>query len=868
MDIGTVRPIDINVEMRDSYLDYAMSVIVARALPDARDGLKPVHRRILYAMYDMGIRANTAFKKSARIVGEVLGKYHPHGDSAVYDSMARMAQSFSMRYPLVDGQGNFGSIDGDSPAAMRYTEARLSAIAEVLLEDLDKDTVDFADNFDGSLQEPLALPARLPNLLLNGASGIAVGMATNIPPHNLIEIAQAVDFLIGTMTAPEGEGIDEDLVDVSVEHLLQFVKGPDFPTGGLIVGMEGVVNAYATGRGRVVMRAVTHVELMEGGRERIVITEIPYQISKSSIIEKIASLAREGKLDAISDLRDESDRRGMSIVIELKRGAQPRKVINQLLKHTSLQTTFGVQMLALVNNEPRLLSLKGALRHFINHRREVIARRTQFELDRARRRAHILEGLLIAIANLDKVIATIRKSDDADDARAQLMANYQLTEPQAQAILDMQLRRLASLEQQKIQEEYNALLNQIAEFEDLLAHPKKILYLIRDDLNKLADHYGDNRQTKIVPDADDNFNEEDLIPDEDVLIFITRQGYVKRVSANDYRTQHRGGKGVTGITTRDRDDVDHLFAAGSHDSILFFSDRGKVYQEKAYQIPESSRIAKGLQLSSVLALETGEHITAALPVQSFEDAEYCTMVTRHGRIKRVEISAFEVVRPSGLIAISLDEGDELGWVKLTTGDQELILVTRAGMSIRFHEDDVRHMGRSAAGVNAIKLQGDDEVAGMDVITDPNEALLVVMQNAFGKRTMIEEYPRQARYGLGVRTLARNDVTGPIIGAFVVKPGDQITIITTSGMALRTPVDNISEMSRSTRGVQLMKVASGDSLVSVALLDEDRRMEREKALKAESDELISAAPEASQAELPLAENVAEDEPIEPEPEQDE
>jgi DNA gyrase subunit A len=860
MNIGAVRPVDINDEMRNSYLDYAMSVIVARALPDARDGLKPVHRRILYAMHDMGMRANTQYKKSARIVGEVLGKYHPHGDTAVYDSMARMAQTFSMRYTLVDGQGNFGSIDGDSPAAMRYTEARLASIAELLLEDIEKNTVNFTDNFDGTLQEPVVLPSRLPNLLLNGASGIAVGMATNIPPHNLGEIIQAASFLIDRMTAPEGDVIDEDLTDVTVDDLMQFVQGPDFPTGGIIIGREGIVNAYATGRGRVVMRADMHIEPMEGNRHRIVVTEIPYQVNKTGIIEKIALLAREGTIDMISDLRDESDRRGMSIVIELKRNAQPKKVLNQLLKHTALQSTFGVQMLALVNGEPRLLSLKAALRHYINHRRDVIERRTRFDLDRAQKRAHILEGLLSAIGNLDAVIQTIRQSNDADEARDSLMNLFNLSEAQAQAILDMQLRRLASLERQKIEEEYQGLLQLVAELEDLLAHPRKILLLIRDDLAQLAETYGDSRQTRIVPDVDDSFSEEDLIPDEDVFIIITRHGYIKRVVASDYRTQHRGGKGVTGITTRESDDVEHILAAGSHDSILFFSDRGKVYQEKAYQIQEAGRAAKGTHLQSILSLESAERITAILAVPNFDEAEYCTMVTRQGRIKRVEVGAFEVVRPSGLIAISLDEeeGDSLGWVKLTTGTQDLILVTAHGQSIRFIESDVRPMGRTAAGVNAIKLQGDDVLAGMDVITDPALNVLIVTQNAFGKQTPLKEYPLQARYGMGVRTLTQRELTGSIVGAFVVKPNDQVAFITQGGMALRTEVKNISEIGRSTRGVQLMNLAAGDAIVSVALLDEERRLQREKTLEAEQEPLTTANPdEPQQVSLPLDDTPAED-----------
>jgi len=837
MEIGTVRPVDINEEMRDSYLDYAMSVIVARALPEARDGLKPVHRRILYAMHDMGIRANSPYKKSARIVGEVLGKYHPHGDSAVYDAMARMAQDFSMRYPLIDGQGNFGSIDGDSPAAMRYTEARLSPLADILLEDIDKNTVDFTDNFDGTLQEPLILPARLPNLLLNGVAGIAVGMATNIPPHNLVEVAQAVDYLIGQMAAPEGEVIDEELDHVKPEDLLHFIQGPDFPTGGIIVGMEGIVSAYATGRGRVVMRAAMHTEPMEDGeRFRIVVTEIPYQINKSSILERIAALAREGRLDMIADLRDESDRDGMSIVIELKRGAQPKTVINRLLKYTPLQSTFAVQMLALVDGEPRLLSLKAALRHYINHRHEVIERRTVFELDRALRRAHVLEGLLVAIANLDAVIQTIRSSDDAEDARNRLMENFNLSEAQAQAILDMQLRRLAALERQSIEEEYQRLLELIAEYEDLLAHPKKILYMIRDDLNQLAEKYGDARRTVIVPDVSEGLNETDLIPDEDVFVFITREGYAKRVTVNAYRAQRRRGKGRIGIVTKETDDVQHLFAARTHDSILFFSDRGKVYHEKVYQIPDAGRTDKGVLLHTILALGPDETITAAVPVPDFDEVEYCTMVTRQGRIKRVEVSAFESVRPSGLIAISLDDGDRLSWVKLTKGGQDLLLVTMSGQSIRFNEDQVRATGRSAGGINAIRLRRGDMVAGVDVLTDPEMEVLVVTRQGYGKVSSQNDYPRQRRYGVGVRTLARNEKTGPVIDARAVRPTDHVTIVTTNGKALRTAVAEISRMGRNTQGVQLINLAEGDTVASIALHDELQRLEREEALAAEGGAL--------------------------------
>ena len=842
MDIGTVRPVDINEEMRDSYLDYAMSVIVARALPDARDGLKPVHRRILYAMHDLGIRSNSSYKKSARIVGEVLGKYHPHSDAAVYDAMARMAQDFSMRYMLVDGQGNFGSVDGDRPAAMRYTEARLASIAELLLENIGENTVDFGDNFDSSLQEPLVLPAKLPNLLLNGVAGIAVGMATNIPPHNLRELSAAIDFMLEEMSAPEGIDIDEDLNDVTVEHLLQFVKGPDFPTGGIIVGNEGVTHAYATGKGRLVVRARMHVEEMEsrradeGNRFRIVVTEIPYQVNKTGIIERIAALVREGRLDHISDLRDESDRRGMSIVIELKRGAQPRTVMNRLLKYTSLQTTYSVQILALVNSEPRMLSLKAALKHYINHRREVIVRRTEYELERAKNRAHILEGLLVAIANLDEVIRTIRESDSADDAREALIDRFALTEPQAQAILDMQLRRLAALERLKIEQEYQALIDRIAELEDLLAHPKKVLAVIREELNELTEKFGDERKTEIIPGAAEGLDESDLVYDEDVFISLTREGYIKRVPVAEYRIQGRGGKGIIGMTTKDTDDLAHIFAAGTLDSILFFSDRGKVYHEKAYNIHDYGRTGKGVPINAILPLSMDETITAMVPVQNFDDVNYCTMITRQARIKRVAMSEFEAVRPSGLIAITLNDDDELRWVKTTRGEQDLLLVTQNGQSIRFNEEGVRAMGRTAAGVNAIRLVDDDVVAGVDVIEDENLDLLVVTRNAYGKRTPVNEYNTQARYGLGVRTLARNEKTGPVIDARVVRPGDHLTLITANGKALRTDVVNISQIGRNTQGVRLMKLRDGDEVASIALLDQERRVEREEALEAERRKL--------------------------------
>jgi len=805
--IGTVQMADIDETMRTAYLDYAMSVIVARALPDARDGLKPVHRRILYAMQDMGIRANTAYKKSARIVGEVLGKYHPHGDAAVYESMARMAQDFSMRYLLVDGQGNFGSVDGDAPAAMRYTEARLHRMAEEMLADLEKNTVDFGDNFDGTLQEPTVLPGRLPNLLLNGSAGIAVGMATNIPPHNLKEVAAAVIYLI--------ENYDT-IDDIPVEFLLKFIPGPDFPTGGIIVGTEGIEAAYGSGKGRIILRGKAHIEEMTGNRHRIVVTEIPYQVNKSTLIERIADLVREEKIDAISDLRDESDRRGMSIVIELKRGSQPKKVLNQLYKYTALQTTFGVQMLALVDGEPRLLPLKKALQIFIDHRQLVLTRRTQFELEKARARAHILEGLLKALNNLDAVIQTIRESPDADVAKERLMKRFKLTEIQALAILDMQLRRLAALERQKIEDEYKQLKEQIAHLEDLLAHPKKILALIQDDLRELVEKYGDERRTHIAVEATENLSEADLVPDEAVLISLTARGYVKRVAAAAFRAQGTGGRGVTGHATKEEDEILTLIPARSLDTMLFFSDRGKVYSEKVYQIPDADRAARGIPLVNVLSLDPGETITAAVSVPSFEVAEFITLATRNGKIKRMALSELASVRPSGIIAIGLEQKDELDWARLTHGQDEVILVTEQGKALRFPETEVRPMGRSAGGVSGIKLAGDDKVTSMEVIEKGGDLVLVTTQG-YGKRTPLGEYPAKGRATGGVQTIAKNaaDKIGVITAARVVQPGDDLTLISANGMVLRMKVKDVRQAGRATRGVHLMDVKEGDRVASIA-----------------------------------------------------
>ena len=805
--IGSVQLVDIDEQMRTAYIEYAMSVIVARALPDARDGLKPVHRRILFAMQELGIRSNTAYKKSARIVGEVLGKYHPHGDAAVYESMARMAQDFSMRYMLVDGQGNFGSIDGDSPAAMRYTEARLAKMAEEMLSDIEKNTVDFTDNFDGSLQEPQVLPSRLPNLLLNGTSGIAVGMATNIPPHNLRELSAAINFMIDKY---------DQIDDITVEDLMKFVSGPDFPTGGIIVGKEGIEQAYGTGKGRIVVRGVAHIEEMKAGRYRIVITEIPYQINKTSLIERIADLARSGKIDEISDLRDESDRRGMNIVIELKKNAQPKKVLNRLFKYTALQSTFGVSMLALVENQPRTLPLKKSLLLFIQHRQEVITRRTQFDLDKARHRAHILEGLLIALANLDDVIETIRKSPDAEIAKERLITRFSLSEIQAQAILDMQLRRLAALERQKIEEEYKQVQAQIAFFEDLLSDPKKILTIIQEDMKDISEKFGDERRTRVAIEANETFNEEDLVADESVLVSMTARGYIKRVQVSSYRSQGVGGKGVTGHSTKQEDEVINLIPAHTLDTMLFFSDRGKVYAEKVYQIPDADRTNKGIPLVNILSLDPNEVITAAVSVPKFEDGKFITLATTQGKVKRMSLSALSSVRPSGIISINLAEGDELGWARLTSGKDDIILVTEQGQALRFSEDNLRTMGRTGQGVRGIRLDSEDRLTSMEVV-EPNGSLLVVTAKGYGKRTELSDYPSRSRGAKGIATISKKSLKliGLIASARVVQTSDLITIISANGNVLRAKVKNLRLAGRTTRGVKLMGMNEGDRVVSLA-----------------------------------------------------
>jgi DNA gyrase subunit A len=808
-DFGTVQIIDIEREMRSAYLDYAMSVIVSRALPDARDGLKPVQRRILYAMHDLGLRPDRPHKKSARIVGEVLGKYHPHGDLAVYNAMARMAQDFSLRYPLVDGQGNFGSIDGDNPAAMRYTEARLDQIASELLQDIDKGTADWVDNFDGSLQEPQVLPARLPNLLVNGSAGIAVGMATNIPPHNLLEVCDALDHLIDHWDTPD---------DVTLDDLMTYVKGPDFPTGGVIVGREGIVQAYAAGRGRIIVRAKAEIEEMDGDRHRIVVTEIPYQLNKTTLLERIAELVRSDRLTSISDLRDESDRRGLRIVIELKRGTQPRKALNRLFKYTPLQSTFGAQMLALVDNEPLLLSLKRALQHYVEHRRDVLIRRSRYELEKAQHRAHILEGLLIALDHLDAVIQTIRQSPDVSTARERLMGRFALTEIQAEAILDMPLRRLAALERQKIEDEYAELGDRIDYLQDLLASPHKILQLIKDDLTKLKEQYGDERRTHIVLGTAE-LEEEDLIAEEEVFVSITEHGYIKRVPMDVYRTQRRGGRGVIGVDIGEKDAVLHFFPAHTLDSILFFSDHGKVYQKRTYEIPSAGRTAEGDLLVGLINLDANEQVTAVVAVSDFEEEGYLTMFTRLGRVKRTKLTEFEDVRPSGLIAMRLERGDELGWVRRTQGGQELIIVTEQGRALRFRENEVRPVGRNAMGVYAIKLGPGDRVVSASVV-DPQADLLTVTAKGYGKRTPLSAFRVQGRYTKGVLCFKGMDA-GTIAAARVVRPGDEITFITAGGIALRTHAHEISRQGRRTRGVTVMDLKDGDEIASVAVLGDGR-----------------------------------------------
>jgi DNA gyrase subunit A len=808
VEIGNVRLASVETEMRQSFLDYAVSVIVQRALPDARDGLKPVHRRVLYAMAEMGMRSTARYRKSAGIVGEVLKSFHPHSDDAVYDTLVRMAQDFSLRYPLVDGQGNFGSVDGDSPAAMRYTESRLTTIADELLADLDKNTVDFQPNYDASTEEPKVLPARLPNLLVNGSAGIAVGMATNIPPHNLGEICDAVQLLV-------------ENPDATIEDLLEVVTGPDFPTGGTILGREGIKAAYATGRGRIVVRAKAFVEeAARGGRYQIVVTELPYQVNKALLMERIAEMVRDGKLDGISDLRDESDRSGMRAIIELKRDAQPTKVLNNLFKHTQLQTSFGVNMVALVERgtQPRTLTLKRALQEYITHRQEVITRRTEFELERARRRAHVLEGLKIALDNIDQVIATIRNSRTTETARANLIKAFTLTEIQANAILDMRLARLAGLERKKVEDELKEVRAEIRRLETLLGDPKLILAVIRADMDALKEKYGDERRTRIQ-DISGALSEEDLIPEVDVLVTLTNRGYVKRSVGENFRTQRRGGRGVTGVTMRDEDAIQHILAANSHDWLLVFTNRGKVYQLKVHELPDAGRTAKGMPIINLINMQPDETVTTFLKVKDYASGQYLFFTTRLGRVKRTALDQFRSVRSSGLIAIGLDPEDELAWVRMTSGEDDIMLVSQGGQAVRFREEVVRPMGRPAAGVIGIRMtQGDRVIASEAVV--PGKDLLVVAQKGLGKRTRTDHFITKGRGGKGVTAMKLTARTGQIVGAGMVDNDHTLMLMSTSGKVIRLPVSQIPTIGRQTQGVTLMKLAA-DEMVATMTTEERR-----------------------------------------------
>lgn len=794
----SIKDRDIGTEMRDSFMDYAMSIIVSRALPDVRDGLKPVHRRILFAMSELGMSPDKPHKKSARIVGEVIGKYHPHGDSAVYESMVRMAQDFSMRYMLVDGHGNFGSIDGDFAAAMRYTEARLSKIAMELLRDINKETIDFAPNYDGEESEPVVLPARYPNLLVNGVTGIAVGMATNIPPHNLNEVIDGVQALI----------VNPDITPV---ELMDYIKGPDFPTAAFIMGRQGIRQAYLTGRGSVTMRARATIE-ENNGKARIIVHELPYQVIKARLVEKIAELVREKKIEGITDLRDESDRNGMRVVIELRRDVNPSIVLNNLYKQTQLQSNFGINMLALVNGEPKTLNIRDMLYHYLQHQIEVIRRRTEFELKKAEARAHILEGLRIALDHLDEVIALIRASQTADQAREGLITRFSLSHEQAQAILDMRLQRLTGLERDKIEAEYEELMRKIAEYKAILADEQLVLDIISTELSELKDRFGDERRTELMA-SDEEILDEDLIPREDVIISITHTGYIKRLPVGTYRSQKRGGKGVVGMGTKDDDFVEHLFVSNTHHYLLFFTNKGKVYKLKAYEIPDLNRTARGTPIINLIQIEQGETINAVIPVQEFDSEHYLFFATRQGVVKKTPLDDYVNIRKVGLIAISLREDDDLIGVKLTDGNQEIIMGTAQGMSIRYSEQDVRSMGRSATGVKGIQLDDNDTVIDMDVIV-PDKDILIVTSKGYGKRTPVADYRIQNRGGKGIKTLNVTDKNGPIVSLKVVENDEDLMIMTASGTMIRTSMEGISTMGRNTQGVKLINTREDDTVATV------------------------------------------------------
>ena len=802
---GKIIERDIEDEMKTAYIDYAMSVIVSRALPDVRDGLKPVHRRILYTMYEDGLTSDKPYRKSATTVGDVLGRYHPHGDSSVYDAMVRMAQTFSLRYPLIDGHGNFGSIDGDGAAAYRYTEARMSKIAEIMLTDIEKNTVDFMPNFDDRLQEPTVLPAKIPALLVNGSSGIAVGMATNIPPHNLTEVINGIIKII-----------DDD--NVTDEQLMQIIKGPDFPTGGMILGRESIKQAYTTGKGKITVRAEAEIEEMSNGKQKIIVTSLPYQVNKAKLIENIANLVKEKRIEGISELRDESDRENaVRIHIGLKKDANARVVLNQLYKNTQMQDTFGVIMLALVDGQPRILTLRQCLDYYIDHRKGVILRRTQFELDKALARAHILEGLKIALDNIDEVINIIRSS--YDDAKERLMERFGLSDIQAQAILDMRLKTLSGLQREKIEEEYNELMKLIAHLREILGSEKLVFEIIKEELTEVKEKYGDERLTKIVA-AEGEFNEEDLIKEEQMVVALTHFGYIKRMPIDTYRSQKRGGKGISGISTREEDFVKQIFTTSTHDTVLFFSNKGKLYRLRGYEIPEAGRTAKGTAIVNLLSLDAGEKISAVIPISDFEDSKYLLMATKNGLIKKTPLQEYNSSRKTGLLAITLKDDDELIDVRLTDGQDNVVLVTEKGLCITFDEKDVRPVGRSAQGVLGIRLDEDDTVIGMESIISDNKGvtLLAITENGFGKRTELDEYRVQNRGGRGVITYKITPKTGNIVGIRMTKEDDDVMLITNSGTIIRINVKDVSILGRATQGVTLMRTNENEKVVSIETVE--------------------------------------------------
>ncbi|RFB34984.1 DNA gyrase subunit A [Bacillus sp. RC] len=796
-----IREVNISQEMRASFLDYAMSVIVSRALPDVRDGLKPVHRRILYAMNDLGMGSDKPYKKSARIVGEVIGKYHPHGDSAVYETMVRMAQDFSYRYMLIDGHGNFGSVDGDAAAAMRYTEARMSKVSMELLRDINKDTIDYQDNYDGSEREPIVLPARFPNLLVNGSAGIAVGMATNIPPHQLGEV---IDGVLAVSQDP----------DITIAELMEIIPGPDFPTAGQILGRSGIRKAYETGKGSIIVRAKVEIEEQSNGKQTIIVHELPYQVNKAKLIEKIAELARDKKIDGITDLRDESDRSGMRIVIEVRRDANANVLLNNLYKQTSLQTSFGINTLALVDGQPKVLNLKQCLQYYLDHQVVVIRRRTEFELRKAEARAHILEGLKIALDNLDAVIALIRGSQTTDIAHEGLMMQFSLSEKQAQAILDMRLQRLTGLEREKIEAEYQSLLALIAELKAILADEEKVLEIIREELIEVKERFNDGRRTEIVSGGAEIIEDEDLIPRQDIVISLTHNGYIKRLPVSTYKSQRRGGRGIQGMNTNEDDFVEHLLTTSTHDTILFFTNKGKVYRTKGYEIPEYGRTAKGIPIINLLEVDKGEWVNAIIRVDEFVDDWYLFFTTKQGISKRTPLSSFENIRNSGLIALNLREEDELISVKLTDGKRDMVIGTKKGMLIRFNENDVRSMGRTATGVKGITLDSEDEVIGMEILEEQSD-VLIITKNGYGKRTPIEEYRVQTRGGKGLRTCNITDKNGDVVALKCVSQEEDIMLITVSGVLIRVSVSDISQMGRNTQGVKVIRLGDEEFVSTVA-----------------------------------------------------